>query len=147
MSGSKSFTSFTNRFFHFSRPPGLRLAFEAAERNGKFGRIQCQRSEESSSKEKRNRRVFLCRRTMEVEAICNVVLMSFRKLKGTFVRVKDQREGQLVELVCDQSPSTNQQPSQGGDAIPDPVWVESKSMLAFRGSQLLRELPQALSSI
>ena len=44
MSGSESLTSFTNRFFHFSRPPGLRFTFDVAERNGRFGRIQCHRS-------------------------------------------------------------------------------------------------------
>ena len=31
--GSKGLTSFTNRFFHFSGPPGFRLAFDAAEGN------------------------------------------------------------------------------------------------------------------
>ena len=49
ISGSKNLASFTNRFFHFSRPPGLRLMLDAAEKNGKFGRLQCQRSKESSS--------------------------------------------------------------------------------------------------
>ena len=39
LSNRKSLTSFAYRFFHFRRPPGLRSAFEAAERNGKFGRI------------------------------------------------------------------------------------------------------------
>ena len=39
MSGSESLESFTNRTFHFSRPPGFRLAFDAAERNGRFSRI------------------------------------------------------------------------------------------------------------
>ena len=42
MSSSKSLTFFTDRFFLFSRPPGLRLTSDAAEKNGKFGRIQCQ---------------------------------------------------------------------------------------------------------
>ena len=40
----ESLTFFTNRLFHFSRPPGFRRAFDGAERNGKIGRIQCQRS-------------------------------------------------------------------------------------------------------
>ena len=31
-SGSKSFTPFTNRFFHFSGPPGFRLAFDEAKK-------------------------------------------------------------------------------------------------------------------
>ena len=60
-------TSFTNRIFHFSRPPGFRMAFDAVERNGRFGRIQCQRSKESSSRGKRKRRIFLCRRTVRVK--------------------------------------------------------------------------------
>ena len=41
MSGSKSLMSFSYRFFHFRRPPGLGLAFDAAKRNERFGRIQC----------------------------------------------------------------------------------------------------------
>ena len=39
---AKALTSFTNRFFRFSRPPGFRLALDAAKKNGKFSRIQCQ---------------------------------------------------------------------------------------------------------
>ena len=35
--------SFTNCTFHLSRPPRFRRAFDAAEKNGKFGRIQCQK--------------------------------------------------------------------------------------------------------
>ena len=54
VSGSKSLTSFTDRFFHFSKPPGFRMAFDAAERNERFGRIQFQRSkrEQQQRKEK-----------------------------------------------------------------------------------------------
>ena len=37
VSGSKSLTSLTNRFFYFSEPPGFKLAFDAVERNGRFG--------------------------------------------------------------------------------------------------------------
>ena len=69
VSGSKSLASFTNRFIHLSRPPGFRMAFDAAERNGRFGHIQCQRRKKSSSRGKRKRRVFLCRRTVRVEVI------------------------------------------------------------------------------
>ena len=58
VSGSESLASFTNRFFHLRRPPGFRMAFDAAERNGRFGCIQYQRAKESSSRGKR--RVFLC---------------------------------------------------------------------------------------
>ena len=32
MSGSESFASFTNRYLYLSRPPGLRRAFDVAER-------------------------------------------------------------------------------------------------------------------
>ena len=67
ISGSKSLMCFTNRIFGFSGPPGLRLAFDAVEKNGKFGRIQCQRSKEGSSRGNRKRRVFLCRNTVRVE--------------------------------------------------------------------------------
>ena len=52
VSGGESLTSFTNHFFHFNGPPDFRLAFDAAERNGKVGRIQCQRSKESTNRGK-----------------------------------------------------------------------------------------------
>ena len=58
VSGSKIFASFTNRSFHFRRPPGFTMAFDAAERNEKFVRIHCQGGAECSSK--RKRQVFLC---------------------------------------------------------------------------------------
>ena len=44
VSGSESLASFTNRTFHLRRPPGFRRAFDAAERNGRFSHIQCQRA-------------------------------------------------------------------------------------------------------
>ena len=34
VSCGESLTSVTNRFFHFRRPQGFRIAFDAAERNG-----------------------------------------------------------------------------------------------------------------
>ena len=70
------------------------MAFDAAERNGRFGRIQCQRGEESSRREKRKRRVFLCRRTVRVKVEGKVIPASFLKIqrRGTIVGVKDQRE-------------------------------------------------------
>ena len=77
MSGSKILTYFAYGIFHFRRPPGLELAFDAAERNEKFGRIQCQRSKESNSVEKRNREVFLCRRIVRVKVKGKVVPTSF----------------------------------------------------------------------
>ena len=69
VSGSESLACFTNRTLHFSKPPGFRMAFDAAERNESFGRIQCQRANESSSRGKRKRRVFLCRRTVRIKVI------------------------------------------------------------------------------
>ena len=43
MNSSKSLTSFAYCFFHFRKPPGSRLAFDAVERNGRLGCIQCQK--------------------------------------------------------------------------------------------------------
>ena len=60
VSGSESLASFTNHSFHLIRPPGFRIGFDAAERNGRFGRIQCQRGKKISSRRKGKRRVFLC---------------------------------------------------------------------------------------
>ena len=108
VSGSKCLASFTNRFFYFSGPPGFRMAFDAAERNGAFGSIHVQRSKESSSRGKR--RVFLCRRTVRVK----VIPSSFLKIEGwrTLVGAKDrrEREGQLKELVGDQNSSLEAPP-------------------------------------
>ena len=73
-------TYFTYYFFHFSRPPGLGLAFDAAERNRKFGSIQCQKSKESSKREKRG--VFFCRRTVRVDAKSKVLPTSSLNIKG-----------------------------------------------------------------
>ena len=39
VSGSESLASFTNCILHFSGPPGFRMAFDAAERNERFGCI------------------------------------------------------------------------------------------------------------
>ena len=39
MAGSKSLTSFAYRIFRLRRSPYLRLVFDVAKRNGKFGRI------------------------------------------------------------------------------------------------------------
>ena len=87
VSGSESLASFTNRLLHLSRPSGFRMALDAAERNGRFGRIQCQRGKESSSRGKRKRRVFLCSRTVSVKIEGKVIPASFRKIegRGTFV--------------------------------------------------------------
>ena len=50
------------------------------KRNGRFGRIQCQRGEESSSRGKR--RVFLCRRTVEVKVEDKAIPSSFLNIEG-----------------------------------------------------------------
>ena len=70
------------------------MAFDAAERNGRFGRIQCQRGEKNSSRGKRKRRVFLCRRTVRVKVGGKAISTSFLKVKGrgTLVGAIDQRE-------------------------------------------------------
>ena len=92
VSGNQSLTSFTNRFFHYSGPQGFRRAFDAAERNERLGRIQCQRRKESSSRGKR--RVFLCRRTVRVEVKSKVIPASILKIegRGTLVEAKDRKE-------------------------------------------------------
>ena len=82
VSGGEIFTSVTNRFFHFIEPPDFRLAFDAAERNGRFGRIQCQRSRKCSSRGKRKRRVFLCRKTVGVKVKGKVIPTSCLKIEG-----------------------------------------------------------------
>ena len=94
VSGSKSPASFTNRLFHLSRPPGFRRAFDAAESNGRFSRIQCQRGKESSCRGKRKRRVFLCRRTVRVKVGGKAIPASFLKIegRGTLVGAKHRRE-------------------------------------------------------
>ena len=91
-SGSESFTSFINRIFHFSGPPGLRLMFNAAKRNGRYGCIQCQRSKDSnSSRGKRRRQVFLCRRRVRIKVKRKIIPASFLKIEGRarFVGAKE----------------------------------------------------------
>ena len=56
------------------------MAFDAAERNGGFGRIQCQRGKKSSSRGKR--RVFLCWRTVGVNVGGKPIPASFLKVEG-----------------------------------------------------------------
>ena len=65
MSGTKSFTSFAY-IFPFRRSPGLRLVFDVPERNGKFGRIQYQRSREQQLQSKKKGGVFFCIRSNEL---------------------------------------------------------------------------------
>ena len=94
VSGSESLNSYTNRFFHLSGPSGFRMAFDATERNGKFGCIQCPRSKESSSRGKRKRRVFLCIGIVRVKVKSKVIPTSFLKTEGreTFVGAKERRK-------------------------------------------------------
>ena len=56
------------------------MAFDAAKRNGRFGCIQCQRSKESS-RGKRKRRVFPCRRTVRVKVKSKAIPTSFLKIE------------------------------------------------------------------
>ena len=110
MKGNKSFASFSICFFHLGRPPRLRLALVAALKNARFGRIQCQRNEEnSSSRRKRKRQLFLYRRTVRVEVKSKVIPTSFLKVegRGTFV---GKKQGRLVKLVGDQNPGSEAPP-------------------------------------
>ena len=68
------------------------MAFDAAERNGRFGLIQYQRGKERGSRG--NRLVFLCRRTVGVKVEGKVIPASFLKVegRGTLVGAKDRRE-------------------------------------------------------
>ena len=56
--------------------------------------IRCQRGEKNSSREKRKRRVFLCRKTVRVKVKSKVIPMSFLKIEGreTIVGAKDWRK-------------------------------------------------------
>ena len=98
---SESLMSFTNRFFHFSEPPGIRMVFDTAERNGRFGFIQCQRSKESSRRGTRKRRIFLYRKTVKVKVIGKVIPMSFLKIegRGMLVWAKDRGERGTVRRI------------------------------------------------
>ena len=111
------FDSFTNHTFHLSRPLGCRRAFDAAERNRTCGRIQCQRGKKRSSRGKRKRRVFLCRRTVGVKVGSKAIPGSFLKIEGggrslgqkTGERGTDRRIGRWLEpRFC----STSQEPER-----------------------------------
>ena len=56
--------------------------------------IQCERSKENSSRGKRIRQVFLCRRTVRFKVRSKVIPTSFLKIQGgeTFVGAKDRRK-------------------------------------------------------
>ena len=113
MSGSESPASFITRTFHLSRLPGFRRAFDSAERNGRFGCIQCQRVKESSSRGIRKRRVFLCRWTVGVKVEGKVIPASFLKIegRGTLVGAIGRREkDRLNELLGGQNPGPEAPP-------------------------------------
>ena len=129
--------SFTNRFFHHSRLPGFRRAFDAAERNGRFGRIQCQNGKESSSSEKRKRQVSLCRGTVGVNVGGKAIPASFLKIerrgrslgRKTGERGTDKRIGRWSEP---RSRSTSQEQEKareegakemsGEERLPEERW-------------------------
>ena len=52
VSSSESLESFTNRFFHMSRPPGFRNTFDAVKRNGRFGRIRVREVKRAAAEER-----------------------------------------------------------------------------------------------
>ena len=70
------------------------MAFDAAERNGRFGRNQCQTDKENSGRGKRKRRVFLCRGTVRVNVGGKAIPASFLKIegRGALVGAIDRRE-------------------------------------------------------
>ena len=83
------------------------MAFDATKRNGRCGRIQCQRNKKISSRGKRKRQVFLGRRTVRVKVEGKIITASFLKIeeRETFVAAKDRKKRMSVELVSDQNPS------------------------------------------
>ena len=118
MSGSKSLGSITNHFFHFRKPPDLRLAFaqlkgietlvafnasevkKPQQRKEKERSIPLQKGSESQSR----------RRSHPNELSQNYQKRVVRWGGGGGRMVK---EGQLVELVGDQSPSLEASPVAG----------------------------------
>ena len=91
------------------------MLFDVVERNGRFGRIQCQRGKESSSRGKKKRRIFLCRRTVRVKVEGKSSQQAFRKLKkgGCLLGRKTgerERKGQIEELVGDHNPGAEAPP-------------------------------------
>ena len=115
VSGSESLLSFTNCFFHLSRPPGFRIVFDAVKKNGEFGRIQCQSGKESSSRGKRKRLIFIHSGTVEVKVQGKIIPVSFLKIEGRerLIGQKLEKEGQLEEMVGDQNSSPKALPGAG----------------------------------
>ena len=73
------------------------MAFAAAKRNERFGHVQYQRNEESSSRGKKKRRVFLCRDTVTVELKGKVIPASFLKIEGRGCSL-GQKTGETVTV-------------------------------------------------
>ena len=59
MSGNKGIAFFAYCFFHFRRPPDVRLAFEAGERNKKFGRINAREVKRAAAEERKKTNILL----------------------------------------------------------------------------------------
>ena len=74
--------------------------------------FSAKRGEESSSRGKRKRRVFLCRRTVQVKVGGKAIPASFLKVegRGTLVWAIGWREGQIKELVDGQNPGPEAPP-------------------------------------
>ena len=115
----ESLASFTNRYIHFSRP-GFGMALDAAKRNGRFGRNQCQIGKESGSKGKRKRQAFLCRRTVTVKVRSKVIPTSFWKVEGrgdSCWGKRPEKEGQVEEWLGDQNPGPEAPPRSRKERI------------------------------
>ena len=98
-----------------------------AKRNGRFGHIQCHRYKESSSKGKKKRRVFHCRRTVKVKVGGKAIQASFLKIKGrgtlegreTGERGIDKRIGRWSEpRSCSTSQEQERAREEGAKKMP-----------------------------
>ena len=76
------------------------MAFDMAENNGRFGRIQCQRNKESSRRGKRKRRVFLCIRAVRVKEKSKVIPANFLTIEGreSPLRRKTEERGMVCRI-------------------------------------------------
>ena len=98
MSGSKNFSSVVYRFLHFRRTPSLRLASEAAERNKKFGYSVPENLKQSSSRGKRKKTVFFCRRVrtkVRGKVIPTIFLKNEEKELNVGAEERRKRESKL----------------------------------------------------
>ena len=125
------------------------MAFDAVERNGRFGRIQCQRDKESSSRGRRKKRVFLCRWTVKIKVGDKPIPASFLKTEGRGdARWGDrpEREGRIEELVSGQNPgpegpprsrkrqeNREQKEMSGEERLPEERWRKVGVSETLRG--------------